>query len=34
MVVQLSSKPQLLDRATGVGMAQLTEQKGGQHTDG
>ena len=34
MVVQLSPKPQLLDRATGVGMAQLTEQEGGQHTGG
>ena len=30
VVVQLSPKPQLLDRATGVGMAQLTEQEGGQ----
>ena len=34
VVVQLSPKPQLLDRATGMGMAQLTEQEGGQHTDG
>ena len=34
MVVQLSPKPQLLDRAAGAGMAQLTEQEGGQHADG
>jgi hypothetical protein len=34
VVVQLSPKPQLLDRATGAGMAQLTEQEGGQHTGG
>jgi hypothetical protein len=29
VVVKLSPKPQLLDRATGTGMAQLTKQEGG-----
>ena len=34
MVMQLSSKPWLLDRATSVRIAQLTEQESSQHTNG
>jgi hypothetical protein len=31
---QPQAPAQLLDRATGMGIAQLTEQEGGQNTDG